>query len=127
MAEHIHHETGIDIHPGANIGRSFFIDHGTGVVIGETTKIGNNVKIYQGVTLGALSVKKEFSNTKRHPTLEDNVTIYSGATVLGGDTIIGKGSIIGGNVWLVESIPPNSLVFNEEPKLIKKTRKIINS
>ena len=110
MSEYIHGKTGIDIHPGAKIGTSFFIDHGTGVVIGETCIIGNNVKIYQGVTLGALSVKKDLSNKKRHPTIEDNVTIYSGATILGGNTIIGKNSVIGGNVWVTESIPEGSKV-----------------
>jgi serine O-acetyltransferase len=112
MSEHIHHQTGIDIHPGATIGDSFFIDHGTGVVVGETTLIGANVKIYQGVTLGALSVKKEMACEKRHPTIEDNVTIYAGATILGGETTIGKNSIIGGNVWLVRSVPPYSRVYN---------------
>ena len=104
MSEHVHGKTGIDIHPGAKIGESFFIDHGTGVVIGETTVIGNNVKIYQGVTLGALSVKKSLKNTKRHPTIEDNVTIYANATILGGETVIGKGSVIGGNSWITESV-----------------------
>lgn len=108
MSEYIHGKTGIDIHPGAVIGDSFFIDHGTGVVIGETTIIGNNVKIYQGVTLGALSVKKCMVDKKRHPTIEDDVTIYSGATILGGKTVIGKGSTIGGNVWLTESVPAGS-------------------
>jgi serine O-acetyltransferase len=113
LSEHAHGKTGIDIHPGATIGRSFFIDHGTGVVIGETSVIGNNVKLYQGVTLGALSPRKEegalFRNRKRHPTLQDNVTIYSGATILG-DTVIGEGSVIGGNVWLVEPVPPHSRI-----------------
>jgi len=104
MSEHIHGRTGIDIHPGAKIGESFFIDHGTGVVIGETTIIGKNVKIYQGVTLGALSVKKSLKNTKRHPTIEDDVTIYANATILGGETVIGKGSVIGGNSWITESV-----------------------
>jgi len=111
MSELVHGRTGIDIHPGAEIGESFFIDHGTGVVIGETTIIGNNVKIYQGVTLGALSVKKEEGNRKRHPTIEDDVTIYSNATILGGNTIIGKGSVIGGNVWITESVPSGSRVL----------------
>ncbi len=105
MSEYTHSRTGIDINPGATIGESFFIDHGTGVVIGESTIIGNNVKIYQGVTLGALSVKKELMNKKRHPTIEDDVTIYAGATILGGNTIIGRGSIIGGNTWVTESVP----------------------
>lgn len=112
MSEYIHHQTGIDIHPGATIGESFFIDHGTGVVVGETAIIGDNVKIYQGVTLGALSVKKSLAKKKRHPTIEDNVTIYAGATILGGDTVIGHDSIIGGNVWLVQSVPPFSRVYN---------------
>jgi serine O-acetyltransferase len=111
MSELIHGRTGIDIHPGAEIGESFFIDHGTGVVIGETTVIGRNVKLYQGVTLGALSVRKEEGNRKRHPTIEDNVTIYSGATILGGDTVIGRDSVIGGNVWITESVPPGARVY----------------
>ncbi len=110
FSEYAHQITGIDIHPGAQIGTSFFIDHGTGVVIGETTSIGENVKIYQGVTLGALSVQKELAKKKRHPTIEDNVIIYSNAVILGGDTTIGKESIIGGNVWLTRSVPPNSIV-----------------
>lgn len=110
MSEYIHGKTGIDIHPGAKIGESFFIDHGTGLVIGETTIIGNNVKVYQGVTLGALSVKKTMADKKRHPTIEDNVTIYPGATILGGDTIIGTGSVIGGNVWVTKSVQPGSTV-----------------
>jgi serine O-acetyltransferase len=112
MSEYIHHQTGIDIHPGATIGDYFFIDHGTGVVIGETTIIGDRVKIYQGVTLGALSVKKSLARKKRHPTIEDNVTIYAGATILGGDTVIGHDSVIGGNVWLIQSVPPFSRVYN---------------
>ena len=111
MSELVHGRTGIDIHPAATIGDYFFIDHATGVVIGETTVIGKNVKIYQGVTIGALSVKKEEANTKRHPTIEDNVTIYSGATILGGDTVIGTGSVIGGNVWITSSVEPNTRVF----------------
>jgi serine O-acetyltransferase len=111
MSEFIHNKTGIDIHPGAAIGESFFIDHGTGVVIGETCVIGCNVKLYQGVTLGALSVKKEDAVKKRHPTIEDNVTIYSGATILGGETTIGHNSVIGGNVWITGSVPPNSTVY----------------
>jgi serine O-acetyltransferase len=114
LSEHAHGKTGIDIHPGAQIGRSFFIDHGTGVVIGETAVIGNHVKLYQGVTLGALSPRRtegaSFRRRKRHPTIEDNVTIYSGATILG-DTVIGEGCVIGGNVWLVESVPPRSKVL----------------
>ncbi|MGI6567281.1 MAG: serine O-acetyltransferase EpsC [Limnochordia bacterium] len=117
MSEHAHSCTGIDIHPGAEIGESFFIDHGTGVVIGETCIIGNNVKLYQGVTLGALSFPKDekgelIRGTRRHPTIEDDVTIYAGATILGGDTVVGRGSVIGGNVWLIESVPPYSKVIN---------------
>jgi serine O-acetyltransferase len=112
MSEYLHGKTGIDIHPGALIGDSFFIDHGTGVVIGETTVIGDNVKLYQGVTLGALSVQKELANRKRHPTLEDDVTVYAGATILGGDTVIGRGSTIGGNVWLTSSVPPGSRIYH---------------
>ncbi len=112
LTEYAHSRTGIDIHPAASIGPYFFIDHGTGIVIGATCHIGKYVKVYQGVTLGALSVSKELSETKRHPTIEDNVVIYSGATILGGDTIIGQGSIIGGNVWLTKSIPAYSVVYH---------------
>lgn len=111
ITELAHSRTGIDIHPGATIGQYFCIDHGTGVVIGETTIIGNHVKIYQGVTLGALSVDKADADLKRHPTIEDNVVIYAGATILGGKTIIGKNSVIGGNVWLTKSVPPGSKVY----------------
>ena len=111
ITEHAHSRTGIDIHPGASIGSHFCIDHGTGVVIGETSVIGNNVKIYQGVTLGALSVNKEDAEKKRHPTLEDNVIVYAGATILGGDTVIGRDSIVGGNVWITSSIPANSKIY----------------
>ncbi|NLC92474.1 MAG: serine acetyltransferase [Treponema sp.] len=113
MSEYIHGKTGIDIHPGASIGESFFIDHGTGVVIGETCIIGNNVKIYQGVTLGALSVKKEFQNKKRHPTIQDNVTIYAGATILGGDTIIEEGCTIGGNTWVTHSVSRKTIITQD--------------
>lgn len=113
MSEYAHEKTGIDIHPGAQIGESFFIDHGTGVVIGETSIIGKNVKIYQGVTLGALSVKKKLQNKKRHPTIEDDVVIYANSTILGGETIVGKKSVIGGNVWLTESVEPSSVVLNQ--------------
>lgn len=113
MTEYSHSRTGIDIHPGASIGERFFIDHGTGIVIGETTTIGNNVKIYQGVTLGALSVKKEFMNKKRHPTIEDNVTIYANATILGGETVIGEGCVIGGNTWVTDSVPPHTNYYNK--------------
>lgn len=111
ITEHAHSKTGIDIHPGARIGKYFCIDHGTGVVIGETAVIGDHVKIYQGVTLGALSVSKEDATKKRHPTLEDNVVVYAGATILGGDTVIGKNSVIGGNVWLTRSVPPDSKLY----------------
>jgi len=111
LTEYAHSRTGVDIHPSAEIGKNFCIDHGTGVVIGGTSHIGDNVKIYQGVTLGALSVKKELAETKRHPTIEDNVVIYSGATILGGETVIGNGSIIGGNVWVTKSVPPFSRVY----------------
>lgn len=110
LTEYAHSKTGIDIHPGAEIGESFFIDHGTGVVIGETTIIGNHVKIYQGVTIGALNQTREQAKGKRHPTIHDNVIIYSGATILGGNTEIGANSIIGGNVWLTKSVPANVLV-----------------
>ncbi len=110
MTEYAHGRTGIDINPGAKIGERFFIDHGTGVVIGESCEIGNNVKIYQGVTLGALSVKKELMNKKRHPTIEDNVTIYANSTILGGETVIGEGSVIGGNTWVTRSVPPHSVL-----------------
>ncbi|MCB0570079.1 MAG: serine acetyltransferase [Phaeodactylibacter sp.] len=113
LTEHVHSLTGIDIHPGASIGERFCIDHGTGVVIGETVTIGHDVKIYQGVTLGALSVAKDMAQTKRHPTIEDRVVIYSGATILGGNTAIGHDSIIGGNVWLTQSVPPFSRVYYE--------------
>ncbi|MBA2647737.1 MAG: serine acetyltransferase [Pyrinomonadaceae bacterium] len=122
MTEHAHQRTGIDIHPGTRIGSSFFIDHGTGVVIGGTAIIGDNVKLYQGVTLGAFSFDKDAAgrlirNTKRHPTIEDDVVVYAGATILGGDTIIGHGSVIGGNVWLTHSVPPNTRVLQESPGL----------
>jgi serine O-acetyltransferase len=113
MSEYSHARTGIDIHPGAKIGRAFFIDHGTGVVIGETTEIGDRVKVYQGVTLGALSVRKDASTRKRHPTIGDDVTIYANATILGGDTEIGARCVIGGNVWITSSLPPDSRVTVE--------------
>lgn len=122
LTELAHQKTGIDIHPGALIGSNFFIDHGTGIVIGETSVIGNNVKIYQGVTLGALSVSKEMAETKRHPTIEDNVVIYAGATILGGKTIIGKNSIIGGNVWLTRSIEPETTVYHHSELIIQKSK-----
>lgn len=111
ITEYAHSKTGIDIHPGASIGERFCIDHGTGVVIGETTVIGSNVKVYQGVTLGALSVEKEDADKKRHPTIEDHVVIYAGATILGGNTVIGHHSTVGGNVWLTKSIAPYSKIY----------------
>jgi serine O-acetyltransferase len=116
ISYHAHERTGVDIHPGATIGEGFFVDHGTGVVIGQTTIIGRNVKIYQGVTLGALSTRRGEMGPgpgKRHPTIEDNVTIYSGATILGGETVIGAGSVIGGNVWITKSVPPGSKIFGK--------------
>ncbi|MDP2035862.1 MAG: serine O-acetyltransferase EpsC [Ignavibacteria bacterium] len=122
MSEHAHQITGIDIHPGASIGSPFFIDHGTGIVIGETTVIGKNVKIYQGVTLGALSVDKSLAQTKRHPTIEDDVIIYSQAVILGGSTVIGKNSVIGGNSWVTQSIPPDSVVYNKSEVRIKTNK-----
>jgi serine O-acetyltransferase len=122
MSELVHNNTGIEIHPGAKIGESFFIDHGTGVVIGETTVIGNNVKMYKGVTLGALSVKKAEGDKKRHPTIEDDVTIYANATILGGETVIGRGSVIGGNVWITDSVPPNTTVYIESGEQTSRQR-----
>ena len=119
IAEYAHSKTGIDIHPAATIGESFFIDHGTGIVIGETAVIGKNVKIYQGVTLGALTVSKDKASEKRHPTIEDDVVIYANATILGGNTTIGKGAVIGGNVWITNSIPAQSLVFHKSEIVIK--------
>ncbi len=121
MTEYAHRQTGVDINPGAQIGNAFFIDHATGVVIGETAVIKDNVKIYQGVTLGALYVAKHLQETKRHPTIEDNVTIYANATILGGNTIIGENSVIGGNAWLTSSVPPNSTVFHT-PEIKIKTQ-----
>jgi serine O-acetyltransferase len=124
ISEYVHGITGIDIHPAAHIGESFFIDHGVGVVIGETSEIGNHVRIYQGVTLGALSVPKDavkrLRGKKRHPTIEDDVIIYSGSTILGGETVIGARSVIGGNVWLTESVPPETRIFIKKPELILK-------
>lgn len=119
MSEHAHSRTGIDIHPGATIGKNFYIDHGTGTVIGETTQIGDNVKLYQGVTLGAMYVEKNLQHTKRHPTIEDNVIIYAGSTILGGDTVIGHDTIIGGNVWLTESVAPYSMVYHKAETVIR--------
>jgi serine O-acetyltransferase len=123
ISEYAHTQTGIDIHPGATIGNKFFIDHGTGIVIGETTIIGNSVKIYQGVTLGALYVGKELSDKKRHPTIEDNVIIYAGSTILGGGTVIGHDTVIGGNTWLTESVPPFSVVYHKPSVVIRDSKK----
>ncbi len=125
MSELAHSRTGIDIHPGARIGEAFFIDHGTGVVIGETCVIGENVKIYQGVTLGALSFPKDehgnpIKGVKRHPNVGDNVTIYAGATILGGDTRVGSGAVIGANVWLTHSVPDNAKVYNQQPRPLSR-------
>jgi serine O-acetyltransferase len=130
MTEYAHMVTGIDIHPGAHIGEQFFIDHGTGVVIGETCVIGDHVKIYQGVTLGALSLPRNeagdvLRGTQRHPTVEDNVTIYSGSTILGGQTVIGADSIVGGNVWLTGSIPPGTKVVIEPPRQQYKDSRVL--
>lgn len=122
MSEYLHSKTGIDIHPAARIGKNFFIDHGTGVVIGETTEIGDNVKIYQGVTLGALFVERALRDQKRHPTIQDDVIIYAGSTILGGNTVIGRGSVIGGNVWLTESVEPHSLVYHQ-PQIVIRDKK----
>jgi len=122
MTEYAHGKTGIDIHPGARIGEECFIDHGTGIVIGETTVVGNRVKIYQGVTLGALFVEKGMSNTKRHPTIEDNVILYAGCTILGGKTVIGHDTVIGGNVWLTESVLPHSVVYRQHKTVIHDSK-----
>lgn len=130
MSEYAHGRTGIDINPGATIGEYFFIDHGTGVVVGETTEIGNNVKLYQGVTLGALSTRmgQQLANVKRHPTIRDNVTIYSNSTVLGGETVVGENTIIGGNTFITESIPANTKVSAKSPELvIKKPRSAVEA
>ncbi len=122
MTEYAHSKTGIDIHPGASIGEHFFIDHGTGIVIGETVIIGKHVKMYQGVTLGALSVAKSMVGTKRHPTVEDNVVIYSGATILGGETVVGSDSIVGGNVWLTRSVPANTTIYHQASTKIRNEK-----
>ncbi len=119
ITEYAHRQTGIDIHPGATIGVPFSIDHGTGIVIGETANIGSNVKLYQGVTLGALSVDKSKASIKRHPTIEDNVILYAGCTILGGETVVGRNSIIGGNVWLTESIAPFSVVYHKSEIIVR--------
>ncbi len=119
LTEYAHEKTGIDIHPGAQIGLSFAIDHGTGIVIGESTIIGENVKIYQGVTLGALSVAKDMAKSKRHPTIEDNVVIYAQSVILGGETVVGHHSVIGGNVWLTHSVAPYSIVYQEQKTIVQ--------
>ncbi|MCC8035695.1 MAG: serine O-acetyltransferase [Rikenellaceae bacterium] len=121
ISEYAHSRTGIDINPGAEIGKRFYIDHGTGIVIGETTVIGENVKLYQGVTLGATFVSKKLEGKRRHPTIEDNVIIYAGSTILGGDTVVGHDTVIGGNVWLTRSVPPFSKVYHD-PQIIIKGR-----
>ena len=122
MMEYVHGQTGIDIHPGATIGSPFFIDHGTGIVIGETAEIGKNVKIYQGVTLGALTVEKDLAKTKRHPTIEDNVVIYAGSTILGGKTVIGHDTVVGGNTWITESVLPHSVVYRQHRVLVRDSK-----
>jgi serine O-acetyltransferase len=127
LSEHAHHRSGIDIHPGARIGGALFIDHGTGIVVGETTIIGEHVKIYQGVTLGAVSVDKALSASKRHPTIEDNVVLYSNATILGGSTVIGHDSVIGGNVWLTESVPPFSVVYHKSEVRVRSADRSTNA
>ena len=119
ITENAHSRTGIDIHPGASIGCPFSIDHGTGIVIGETAKIGHKVKLYQGVTLGALSVSKSKASKKRHPTIEDNVIIYAGSTILGGDTVVGRNTVIGGNVWLTQSVLPFSVVYHKSEIIVR--------
>jgi serine O-acetyltransferase len=125
LSEFVHSSTGIDIHPGAKIGESFFIDHGTGIVIGETAEIGNNVKIYQGVTLGAMFVEKTLSSTKRHPTIKDDVILYSGCTILGGNTVVGHNSIVGGNVWLTESVEPFSVVYHKSQIVVRDKKDFV--
>lgn len=125
MMEYVHGQTGIDIHPGAKIASPFFIDHGTGIVIGETAEIGKNVKIYQGVTLGALSVEKDMARTKRHPTIEDNVVIYAGSTILGGGTVIGHDTVVGGNTWITESVLPHSVVYRQHRVVVKDHKDFI--
>lgn len=126
ITEYAHNKTGIDIHPGAQIGGPFFIDHGTGVVVGQTAVIGDYVKIYQGVTIGALAVRKENEGVKRHPTIEDYVIIYAGSCILGGNTVVGNNSIIGGNVWLTNSVPPLSVVYHKSETIIRD-KSAINS
>lgn len=125
LSEYAHQLTGIDIHPGASIASPFFIDHGTGIVIGETASIGKEVRIFQGVTLGALRVERSMANTKRHPTIEDHVVIYAGSTILGGDTVIGHHTVVGGNTWITESILPHSVVYRNHRVLVKDRKDFI--
>jgi serine O-acetyltransferase len=125
MAEYAHEKTGIDINPGAQIGSPFFIDHGTGIVIGETANIGKEVRIYQGVTLGALTVERSMAKTKRHPTIEDHVVIYAGSTILGGETVIGHHTVVGGNTWITESIMPHSVVYRNHRVIVKDRKDFI--
>lgn len=125
ISEYAHSKTGIDIHPGATIGEQFLIDHGTGIVVGETCIIGKDVKLYQGVTLGALMVNKEMSKKKRHPTIEDNVVIYAGSTILGGDTVIGHDTVIGGNTWVTKSVPPLSVVYHEAKSIVRDHKNFV--
>ena len=122
ISEYAHARTGIDIHPGASIGRFFYIDHGTGIVIGETAVVGDHVKIYQGVTLGATFVEKRLKDTKRHPTIEDNVIIYAGSTILGKDTVVGHDTTIGGNVWITDSVPAHSMVYRQQQSVVRDNR-----
>ncbi len=122
MTEYAHGNTGIDIHPGATIATPFFIDHGTGIVIGETARIGKHVKLYQGVTLGALTVEKEMANTKRHPDIEDHVVIYAGSTILGGKTVIGHHTVVGGNTWITESVLPHSVVYRNHRVVVRNSK-----
>ncbi len=122
MTEYVHGKTGIDINPGAEIGSPFFIDHGTGIVIGETARIGKHVKIYQGVTLGALTVEKKLAKTKRHPNIEDHVVIYAGSTILGGNTTIGHHTVVGGNTWITESVLPHSVVYRNHRVVVRDSK-----
>ncbi len=124
IAEYAHERSGCDIHPGAHLGCPFFVDHATGIVIGETAMIGERVKVYQGVTLGALSVKKELAHKQRHPTIEDDVIIYANATVLGGDTRVGRGTVIGGNAFVTSSVPPNSVVYNKSEVRVRHSEEV---
>lgn len=126
LGEHAHQLTGIDINPGAQIASPFFIDHGTGVVIGETARIGKGVRLFQGVTLGALTVERSMANTKRHPTIEDHVVIYAGSTILGGNTVIGHHTVVGGNTWITESIPSHSVVYRNHQVVVKNRKGFVS-